>query len=281
MFQYAYALLIKKITNDEVKLDYTAYNLLEMDKIRRPRITEFSLSLQAASQEDIERVCLLKHTGNPNSFFYKLKIFADAKINKKYFFEQNRAYIPPEKLKNYDYFDGYWQSWRYVNEVLDELKNDFTPKVEVSLKTSETKEKIENSNSVFVGVRRGDYLENKKHYGNFGIKYYLKSMEKIEEKIENPVYYIFSNDVEWCKENLQFGKRNIIYREDADQVSDFEELILMTNCKSAIICNSTFNWWGAQLIKNSNKIVCCPSKWFFDDAPIDIVPKEWIRINDN
>ena len=68
------------------------------------------------------------------------------------------------------------------------------------------------------------------------------------------------------------------FREQEEQVDDFEELILMNSCKHAIIVNSSYHWWGAYLNSDSEKIVCCPEKWWFDDKPIDIIPEKWIRI---
>ena len=104
-------------------------------------------------------------------------------------------------------------------------------------------------------------------------------MAQIEARVENPIYHVFSNDIPWCKENIDWGKRNIIYREKAQQTDDFEELMLMASCKHAIIVNSSYHWWGAQLIKNPEKLICCPSKWFFDDKPIDIIPPDWTCVD--
>ena len=103
-------------------------------------------------------------------------------------------------------------------------------------------------------------------------------MAYMDARVENPVYYIFSNDIEWCKKNIVWGVRDVRFREKEMQTNDFEELILMSSCKHAIIVNSSFNWWGATLIRNIEKIVCCPEKWWFDDKPIDIIPENWVRI---
>ena len=281
MFQYAFAKLVEKKTGDTVKVDFSAYSSLGTDVIRVPRIAKFILSLESASSEDIASICLFKHTGNSLSLFYKGLIFAEKTINERYFFEPNRAYISPDLLMRYDYFDGYWQSYRYIDEVKDGILADFIPNYELSENTRKTMEQMQRENSVFIGVRKGDYTADKKtiaHYGSFDSNYYLAAMKCIAEKVENPKFYIFSNDVDWCKKNLDWGGYNIVYREPEQQTDDFEELILMSSCKHAIIVNSTYNWWGAYLIKNPHKIVCCPQKWFFDEAPIDIIPKEWIQI---
>ena len=280
MFQYAFAKLIESRTNDEVKLDFSAYNRLGDDVIRVPRIGKFNLSLQSATKQEIESICKFKHYGNSLSLRYKIGIYAEKTLNRKYFFESDRSFIDPAILIDNLYFDGYWQSYKYTDEVGDIIRKEFVPNYELSSKTAKFIDKVHKENSVFVGVRKGDYASSKKaiqHYGNFEQEYYLGAMEIISSRVDNPVFYIFSNDVAWCKQNLNWGEYNVVYREIEDQVDDFEELMIMSSCKHAIIVNSTYNWWGANLIKNPNKIVVAPKRWFFDNASIDIVPENWIK----
>jgi len=278
MFQYSYALLLKKSTGEKVYLDFSSYKALEADNIRVPRIVKFNISLAAASSEDISQICKLKHNRNSQTFLYRVGIFIERIINSKYFIEPNRSYITPSSIINYLYFDGYWQSWKYVDEVVDILEEEFVPKQELSNSTACSIDAIKNENAVFVGVRRGDYCEERSHYGSFESGYYERAMSYIDSKINSPVYYIFSNDIEWCKKYINWGNHNIIFRETQSQIDDFEELMIMKACKHAIIVNSTFYWWGAKLIANKDKIVCCPTKWFFDNKPIDIIPIDWVRI---
>lgn len=278
MFQYAFAKLLEKTTSEIIKLDYFYFLSISSDLIRKPRIKRFNLTLPAAKKADVLSACMFNHTGSPLSFWYKVKIFLESNLNKNYVLETNRAYIPPATIEHKTYFDGYWQSWRYVDEVIEKLKEDFTPNSPLSEKTLITQEIMKMQNAVFVGVRRGDYSTKIKHFGIFDSMYYQNAMAKIDAQIENPVYYIFSNDIPWCKTNIDWGKHEIIYREPKDQTDDFEELMLMASCQHAIIVNSSYHWWGATMIENPNKIICCPKKWWFDDAPIEIIPDGWTRI---
>ena len=281
MFQYAYALLLKERTNEDVYVDYSAYQDLDNDTVRVPRISKFKLSLPPATRNEISKICKLRHDGNSQTFKYRVGVFLEGKINSKYFIEPNRAYIDPKKIADKSYFDGYWQSWRYVHEVKKQVKNEFIPNYELSEKTMETKKTMQSQNSVFIGVRRGDYGDEVAHYGSFGSEYYERAMAYIDARVENPIYYIFSNDIEWCKANIKWGNHIVEYREKEHQTNDFEELILMASCKHAIIVNRSYHWWGATLINNSQKIVVAPEKWFFDEKPIDIVPPEWTKIVSN
>ena len=161
---------------------------------------------------------------------------------------------------------------------MKDIRNEFVPNYDISTKTKDIIEKVKQENSVFVGIRKGDYSNSESHFGSFGNDYYQKAMNYISSKVENPVFYVFSNDIPWVKENIDFSNRTVVYREPEDIVDDFEDFLIMTECKHSIIINSTFHWWGARLNYNKDKIVVAPQKWFFDDSPIDIIPPYWVRI---
>ncbi len=277
MFQYAFAKLIEQKTKEEVLVDFSAYTSLKGDVVRVPRIVNFSISLLPAEKRDVSGICCFSHYGNSQSFFYRIGIFAEKTLNKKYFWEPHRAYINVDEILKYSFFDGYWQSYKYIEPVFEDLKKEFVPRNPLSEKTCIMQEKISKENAVFIGIRKGDYEAEVSHYGSFSENYYISAIKKIEESVENPIFYIFSNDIEWCKTNIDWGNRNVIFRNKEDQTDDFEELILMASCKHAIMVNSTYHWWGAYLINNPDKIIICPEKWFFDDKPIDIIPPQWIK----
>ena len=282
MFQYAFAKYVEKSCNEKTILDFTAYAELLNDEIRKPRLLKFNLSSSLADDEQIKQVTLLKHEGNSLSFQYKVKVFLDAVFNPKYYFEWKRGnFIPMLKIRECSYFDGYWQSLDYIEPIKEQLVREFTPNYELSVKAKSQIIEMQTQNSVFVGIRKGDYTADesaRKHYGVITNSYYLKAMELIASKVKNPVFHIFSNDIEWCKKNLYFKNYKVVFRDKEMQTNDFEELMIMSSCKHAIISNSTFNWWGAYLIKNPNKEIVCPLRWFNDDTAINLIPADWNKI---
>ena len=177
--------------------------------------------------------------------------------------------------------DGYWQSPLFFSENENQIREDFNFRDDVELQSGQVKDildKIKSTNSVMLNVRRTDYL-NTSFHGVMGMDYINKATQLIETKIENPHYFIFSDDVEWCKENIKL--QNITFVDHSYKGDRFGwYLQLMSKCKHFIIPNSTFAWWAAYLNRNIDKIVIAPINWFTDGNinTTDLIPKNWIRI---
>lgn len=161
---------------------------------------------------------------------------------------------------------GVLESDYYVNQIRDELLEEIVPHYERKKENRDLYNIIENTESVCVSIRRGDYVLNPDLQYKFNIcnkEYFDKAIEKIKENVKNPVLFFFSDDIAWCKE--QFA-RNIgvpIYFESGnDDLS--EKLRLMSACKHFIISNSTFSWWAQWLGTDDDKIVISPCKWYRD-----------------
>ena len=252
-----------------------------MDRIRQPRLKKINLSLSEAKNDEIKKTCYFVQNGF--SICSKIKAFFEIVFNKQYFFEKKQQIVTKEEIDSYSYFDGYWQSWRYIDEVKEIVLHEILDEDRISEHTKNLICKIANEEAVFIGVRRGDYLSKKakKLYGSFPIDYYCNAIKIINSLVKDPVFYVFSDDIEWCKTNIKYDGSIIKYRENSDQISDFEELMLMAHCKHAIIMNSTFHWWGAYLISNKEKQIIAPKEWFINGDKIDIIPPSWIQLSRN
>lgn len=144
--------------------------------------------------------------------------------------------------------------------------------------------KIKSCNSIAVHVRRGDYLMPY----NFGINgvcekdYYVKAISLMKGVFENAVFFFFSNDMDWVRENLLSLTDNYILIEGNTDKDSWKDMCLMSHCRYNIIANSSFSWWGAWLNYHSDKLVCAPRKWFASDSPYfntqDLFPESWMLI---
>ena len=137
-----------------------------------------------------------------------------------------------------------------------------------------------DASSVSVHVRRGDYVSNKnaaKFHGLTGVDYYKAVVKEMAKRVKNPKLYIFSDDPEWCKQNLKFTQLTTYISHNTD---GSEDMRLMKACKHNIIANSSFSWWGAWLNENPNKIVIAPKQWFShsESNTKDVIPDSWQKL---
>jgi hypothetical protein len=175
--------------------------------------------------------------------------------------------------------EGFWQNEKYFSDIDEIIRQDFTLKNELSIPALEIDKKIAETESVSIHFRYGDYLFNKKTGKLFGVPdfdYYQTAINKIKSKINNPVFFIFSDDIGLVKKKLQADP--FLYFVSQPGLKDFEELILMSRCKHNIVANSSFSWWGGWLNNNPNKIVIAPKIWFRKIKMKDIIPEGWIKI---
>ncbi len=190
------------------------------------------------------------------------------------------------------YIEGFWHSEKYFKEYEDIIRKDFTLKKPIDdEKNLKVLEKINNSESVSIHVRRWDYAGT--HYeGICDMEYYKRAIEYIQSKVTNPVFFVLSDDIDWCKENFKEYKieeyvengwkpraKNLTVKGASKHGADaYKNMILMAACKHNIIANSTFSWRGARLNPNPNKIIVAPKKWHANLDYKDIVPENWVRL---
>jgi hypothetical protein len=141
--------------------------------------------------------------------------------------------------------------------------------------------KILSTNSVSIHIRCGDYLSPKyiSIYGGIcTIEYYKRAISYILQTVDNPVFFIFSDDIEWTKDNITIN--NAIFVSNNKGINSFLDMYLMSICKHNIIANSSFSWWGAYLNKNKNKKVIMPNRWFNSKLPDpNVFDSKWIKLS--
>jgi hypothetical protein len=213
----------------------------------------------------------------PNRYVKKLiPFFRNNSIYKEVDFGFNENL---SELKGANIFlEGYFQSEKYFLAFEKEIRNDFEILTPLKTITKNTIAQIEAVNSVSIHIRRGDYLTNPLH-NTAKESYYEKALELIESRIQNPVFFVFSDDMDWVKLNFS-TKHKTIFIDFNDALTNFEDLKLMSSCQHNIIANSSFSWWGAWLNANPDKIVIAPKLWFNDSSinSNDIIPNTWIKI---
>ena len=206
-----------------------------------------------------------------DNIFNEINDISGVRFQSKYS-EQGFGYQDLPKTTSL-YLIGYFQSEKYFKNHCTHIKSVFSA-------TPETQDMVYRKYSdIFYGVvcsihvRRGDYLKLQDHHPVLGMQYYNEAIDKVVAD----KYLIFSDDIEWCKQNF-IGDQFIFIEGEPDYV----DMFLMSLCDHNIIANSSFSWWGAWLNSDDDKIVVAPENWFGpakgDINTSDLIPEKWIKI---
>lgn len=270
LFQYAAAKSLANKINTELVVDIrdlTKYKLHKYGAFNR-----LNINIKFLSKLQVQWSKLL------------LKIYKKLKL-KKIYLEDGLNFNPDFfSIKNNTYLEGYFQSEKYFSSMVNDLRDEFKPRYPLSDKNLDFLNKINNSNGVALHVRRGDYVSDLNTLNIHGVccqDYYHSAINLVIEKISNPFFYIFSDEVDWVKKNISLP--NEVEFVTGNIENPEIDLFLMQNCKHFILANSSFSWWGAWLSENEKKLVIVPTPWF--DSNIynsqDICPPEWIKLQKN
>ncbi len=194
-----------------------------------------------------------------------------------------------EYIQNNTYIYGFFQSHKYINEEL--IKKHFVFRFEPNEHNLSIIKKMHSEDSISLHIRRGDYIQKRRYasvYNHLDFDYYSKALEILADKVDNPVLYVFSDDIDWVRENFNFNgctkcvekSARVEFISHNKGADSWEDMRLMSNCKHNIIANSSFSWWGGYLNSNPEKIVIAPGKWFqrIENNPDDLYPNDWVLI---
>lgn len=181
------------------------------------------------------------------------------------------------KNKENLYLFGYWQSDRYFNKYKDLIIRELKMKTLPSKKNLDLIHKMGEENSCCIHIRRGDYV--KLNWVMCDNAYYQKGMEIVATKVENPKFYIFSDDIEWVKKEIKFTEP-VTYIDWKNE--DFRELELMYSCKHFVMSNSSFSWWAQYISNTKDSVIIAPKQWFSDyeegNKDLKIYLDNWVKI---
>lgn len=186
----------------------------------------------------------------------------------KFVYHENEFTYDPRTLEIPDSTDinGYLQTEKYFTEIQDEIRSIFTFKKHIQEEANSVIKKTDNA--VSIHIRRGDYVASPDHHPTQNSDYYKKAISEFDD---NSIFYIFSDDIAWCKG--VFVGNNFRFIESG---SPYVDMCIMTKLNNHIIANSSFSWWGAWL--SASKLTIAPSKWFgpaIDKNHRDVYCKNW------
>lgn len=285
MFQYAFAIALKVHNPDEDVLIDTSHFHTFFFKRYKGRNLHYGYEIDKILDKVITPIATPRQLAHLSRYMpnYLLSRFIRRYLPqlKTEYLEKADFLFDPYALIQKDslYYEGYWQAANYFYGIEDKIKEAFRFK---PLDSDNLKLicKLQSSPSVSIHVRRGDYVTNAGFGGICDLDYYSRAIDYALEHVKNPVFYIFSNDLKWCKENLTPLMKNnpyvfVNHNKGSDSYKDME---LMSFCHTNIIANSSFSWWGAFLNHNKDALVICPKKWSNHCVNDDVYVKTWIKI---
>ncbi|BEG97882.1 alpha-1,2-fucosyltransferase [Bacteroides sedimenti] len=266
MFQYAFYLSLKE-KGLNVDIDLSLYSFIDMH-----------------NGYELPSIFCIPNGTNDKSLNIKLRIIYLRILLK--FKPKKIIYIDPFYFtnipfnkNNYKFLFGYWQSEKYFENIREIILRKFIFR-SIDSQNIKLSDQIKSENSVSLHIRRGDYLNNSLYSDICTDEYYCSAINFMLNKLDNPVFYVFSNDIKWTKNYLKrFSIKHKIVTLNHGKKS-YQDMFLMTNCKHNIIANSSFSWWGAWLNDNKDKIVVAPKKWMNTEFEKykNIVPDSWIKL---
>ncbi len=280
LFQYSAGKSLALKHNTTLKLDLSFLNA-DPNNLHTKRSLEleaFDLDYEIADESDLKA-------------YQKKDLFS--KLVKKCFpFLSNKYRLVNEAQFNFNqdffsypknvYLNGFWQSEKYFKNIREVLLKEIVIRDEMTAQCKEMRDKIRNSNSVSLHIRRGDYVTNKNassFHGVLSMEYYSKAIDLLTKEFKDLTFYVFSDDMDWVKSNFKI-KNKVEYIDFNTGEKNCFDLYLMSLCKHNIIANSSFSWWGAWLNKNEDQKVIAPEKWFLseDVNTSDLIPDTWIKL---
>jgi hypothetical protein len=284
LFQYAAGRALAAHHGVPLKLDLYTYT---KHPYRTFALHHFNIDAPEASRQEVHRFTgsnpVIRYLNKRENYFRCQGVFAQP----HYHFCDDFFSLPADV-----YLSGYWQSEKYFAGIAGLIREQFTSRQQLDELNLAFQRQMQSEHSVAVHVRRGDY-QQKEYASFFGAlpeSYYGEAITLLRQRVGNPVFYFFSDDLDWCKS--MFGSTGAEFVGHNTGSDSYKDILLMASCRHNIIANSTFSWWGAWLNSNPDKVVVAPKQWFKSNflnkkEPVyasriyntkDLIPVGWARL---
>lgn len=293
LFMYASSYAIAERLNRSLFIDDES-SYLSSKNISKYGLNNFNISANTAIKSNkfigiqgyLKRKLLKKI-----NLFVKKKIFYIEPKDKNKITKFNDE-IFKLNLSDNLYLEGYFESEKYFKYIKKNIKKELKFLDEEKYKKSPFLKYLKEKNTVSICLRQNRFLEGKNRNNkinrikseNFKIEqinYINKAIEFFKKTINSPIFYLWSNDFKNIDISM-FNSKVIKIIHDNNFLTNLDsrslDMYLISQCNHHIVVPSSFNWWGAWLSNNENKIICRPNNNFFDNFKLnndDFWPKEW------
>lgn len=194
----------------------------------------------------------------------------------------NYDYLPillqPSSKRGFTFYWGGWHSEKYFATYREDLLRVFRFREEMlNAQSINWRDQIQTDHhSCSLHIRRGDFLTQKKWADAISPHYYEDAIAYMKEQDKQTQFYVFSNDIAYCKKKL--GGGSFCYVDCNKGAESWQDMFLMSQCRHHINANSTFSWWGAWLGQYADSITIVPKAFVSTMETKDIYPEKWIKL---
>lgn len=282
LFQYAIGRHLALLNGTELRIDASAF---ESYKLHAYALDHFSIS---GDPVEADQIAAFDVIGNSRV----VRALARGPIPQAKHW-RGRTYVREQgmrfdrrilELRGDLYLDGYWQSERYFSDIADTIKDDLQIVEDMDDANLRMAEQIQDSRSVSVHVRLGDFARDpitRKVHGVLGAEYYSAAVRLLAERVPGARFFVFSDEPERALAASGLADPVTTVVDFNPAARNYSDLRLMALCDHHVIANSTFSWWGAWLGEQlGSTITVAPTRWFgaADRDSSDIIPSRWITL---
>ena len=277
MFQYAFGYQLSKRLNDELAFDTDFYK--NQPKYVDSRTLELNNSFSLTKFEVMDRPkCINIFQNRYVSYIIRKMNFMHVYMPHNVFFvkEKEHKYGEniPYKRSRINYYDGYWQTEEYFNWLAEDIRNEFAYPENVRKTVQEWLSQYSGRKLISLHIRRGDLAGKGYGYSDKEmIEYYHKAIDNIEKRVTDPLFVVFSDDIQWCKTSMNWNTTNMVFSEN--KWGAIYDLCGISLCDHGIMSQSTYSWWGNWLGSPENRIVLAPKGESFNNK---FIPERWEQI---
>lgn len=206
------------------------------------------------------------------------KLNALLPLEKRYYVQERALSFDPEirnlKIVRPTVFNGYWQAPQYFDDLTPGMAERIRFPQALTDPVREEADRIRAGNAVCLAIRRYEEVPKPKHH-ILQLDYFQQAMARIEERVENPHYFVFAQDMAWARANIRSAHPVTFAREKDLHAGVIQDLYLMTLCRHYILSNSSLHWWAAWLKPSPAQVVIAPAKGW---PNTDMLPAHWTQL---
>ncbi len=282
LFQYAFGQELATVHGKDLRLDTRRLGVIghtEAGAKRSFALDSLGLEVEYVNKLDCMIIDLLK--ANKKFRIAPLRRLLE-RLGIRAFKERRFAYQNfGDSVGFFTWLSGYFQSEKYFPTYSRDLRAKVFQGAQWPVKVDRFRESLSKTGGICVHVRRGDYVETAYH-GALESDYYIRGVSEILTRRGHLPIYIFSDDLEWCRKNLNFEVKDVNFVSNHLAGRDFVlDLYMMSLFENFVIPNSTFAWWAVWLSGKNSGLVVAPEIWFMGAPEVDtsdLIPANWIRI---